>query len=167
MIFDQLWRQLDLLRELLEKLTPEQYMRKTGFLSGASIGAHTRHIIELLNCAITGYESGEVDYVNRHRDFDLETNLDKALKALKNVMTDAEKSDKVLSLLAEGGDGDAQTKVGTTYFREIAYNAEHAVHHLALIKVALLEMNLNFIEPDFGMAESTLKYRASVAGQMQ
>ena len=56
----------------------------------------------------------------------------------------------------------APTEVFTTYYREIVYNTEHTVHHLALIKVALIEMKLNIVDKKFGMAGSTIKYKRAM-----
>jgi hypothetical protein len=73
MIFIQLSRQLQSLSRLLLNLTDEQYNQKVAHLGNSSIGGHTRHVIELLHCAIDGYSTGQVDYVNRKRNLLLET----------------------------------------------------------------------------------------------
>ncbi len=42
----------------------------------------------------------------------------------------------------------------------MVYNIEHCIHHQALIKVALNEMEANhLINKNFGMAPSTIQYR--------
>jgi hypothetical protein len=58
-----------------------------------------------------------------------------------------------------------ENKVSTTYHREIVYNTEHIIHHLALIKVALIEMKLNIVDENFGMAYATIKYNANKGKQ--
>jgi len=73
MIFIQLSRQLQSLCRLLLDLTDDQYNQKVEHLGNSSIGGHTRHVIELLKCAIDGYSTGQVDYVNRKRNLLLET----------------------------------------------------------------------------------------------
>ena len=50
-------------------------------------------------------------------------------------------------------------EITTTYFREVLYNTEHVIHHLALIKVALIDMDLDLADKNFGMAYSTIKYK--------
>jgi len=65
-------------------------------------------------------------------------------------------------LLVEEIEEAIESTVTTTYFREIVYNTEHAIHHLALIKVALIEMNLDVVADDFGMAYSTMKFKSSL-----
>ena len=71
--------QLKSLTNLLLLLNDRQYNQKILFLGNASIGGHTRHIVELLKCVTDGYSMGRVDYVNRVRNLSLET--DKLLAA--------------------------------------------------------------------------------------
>jgi hypothetical protein len=158
MIFIQLSEQLQSLTKLLLSLDNEQYNKKIEHLGNASIGGHTRHIIELLQCAINGYQSGEVDYVNRSRNILLETDRAFAQLTLRQLDDTVRLSDKELALITE----QKSLNVTTTYFREIVYNTEHTIHHLALIKVAIIEMKLKIVDNNFGMAYSTIKYKASL-----
>ena len=84
-----------------------------------------------------------------------------------NTLIDLEnnliKSDKALLMVTEKSENVFETIVTTTYFREIIYNTEHTIHHLALIKVGLIELNINIVNPEFGMAYSTIKYKAEKA----
>jgi hypothetical protein len=162
MIFERLKQQLGALSGLLERLSDAQYMLQIPHLGHASIGAHTRHIIELLQCAVLGYQSGKVDYDNRVRNLDLQHNKDIAQIALHQLASQIEASDKTLKLVV-ASQGDApEPPVETTYLREMVYNTEHAIHHLALIKVALIDMKLDLVDAHFGMAYSTIKYKATL-----
>jgi hypothetical protein len=42
---------------------------------------------------------------------------------------------------------------------EIAYNLEHTIHHMALIRVGLHELGDITLDDSYGVAPSTLKYR--------
>ncbi|CAN5234565.1 hypothetical protein BH11BAC5_BH11BAC5_45190 [soil metagenome] len=161
MIFIQMNEQLKSLSNLLLLLNDKQYNQKIAFLGDASIGSHTRHIIELLKCAADGYNTGTVDYLNRVRDLAIETDKAFAMQALSCMMEQVIQSDKQMNLVIECCEENALNYVTTTYFREIVYNAEHTIHHLALIKVALREMKLEIVGDDFGMAYSTIKYLAT------
>jgi hypothetical protein len=164
MIFLQLSQQLKSLSELLLKLTDEQYNKKVAHLGNSSIGGHTRHVIELLQCAINGCRTGEVDYINRSRNLLLETDRKLAWSILEQLDMLIKMPDMQLSLLVEKlDDAEDSPAVTTTYYREIVYNTEHTIHHLALIKVAIIEMKLDIVDNDFGMAYSTIKYKASLA----
>jgi len=161
MIFQQLSQQLLSLIVLLRSLSNEQYSRKIKHLGNASIGGHTRHIIELIQCVNKGYDSDTIDYLYRIRNLDLENSKSLAIEVLLQIEKDLMKADKNLKMVVENTNLDCS--VNTTYFREVVYNTEHTIHHLALIKVALLEMNLDLVNHDFGMAYSTIQYQASLA----
>lgn len=157
MIFIQLTEQLQSLVNLLTVLNDKQYTHTNRFLGNASIGGHTRHIIELLKCAVHGYDAGKVDYSNRVRDLILESERFTAIQELENLERRVIKADKELKLIIESP--APPVYVRTTYYREIVYNTEHTIHHMALIRVALREMDLDIVGDDFGVAYSTIKYR--------
>ena len=150
--------QLKSLTNLLLLLNDRQYNQKILFLGNASIGGHTRHIVELLKCVTDGYNMGRVDYVNRVRNLSLETDKILAAQELTIMINNVTQPDKHMKLVTECEEGGLINIVRTTYFREIVYNTEHAIHHLALIRVALREMKLDIVGDEFGMAYSTIKY---------
>lgn len=158
MIIQQLTEQLTVLKELLTVLKDEQYTHRINFLNDSTIGAHTRHIIELIQCLTKGYPNGKVDYINRERNLQTEQIRALAIKELTSITIQIKQADKKMELMAENQLSDSFTIISTTYFREIEYNKEHTIHHLALIKVALREMNLSIVNESFGVAYSTLKY---------
>lgn len=155
MIFFHLKQQLQLLSNLLQLLNTQQYNQKIAYLGNASIGGHTRHIIELLKCVLNGYNTATIDYINRERNLLLENDKHFALQQLDLITKEIFQPDKQMHVVTEC---DVVSIVSTSFYREVVYNAEHTVHHLALIKVALREMNLNITSDDFGMAASTTKY---------
>ena len=158
MIFIQMTEQLKSLTNLLLLLNDRQYNQKILFLGNATIGGHTRHIVELLKCVTDGYNMGRVDYVNRVRNLSLETDKILAAQELTIMINNVTQPDKHMKLVTECEEGGLINIVRTTYFREIVYNTEHAIHHLALIRVALREMKLDIVGDEFGMAYSTIKY---------
>lgn len=162
MVFIQLTKQLNVLCNLLSIINDDQYTHAITHLGNASIGAHTRHIIELTQCAIIGHHSGVVDYINRKRDHSIESNREVAINIIEMLKKQISLPDKQLKIVLEEFENENESTVNTTYYREIVYNTEHTIHHLALIKVALVEMNLNIVSDDFGMAYSTIKFKASI-----
>ena len=161
MIFTQLSQQLTSLVDLLVILNNKQYTQEIKHLAGASVGGHTRHIIELVQCVLNGYNAGEVNYLNRKRNLDLQTDKQLAVEVLQLLANNIGQENKRLKVtIEEDEDGEVQ-EVYTTYYREIIYNAEHTIHHLALIRVALIEMKLNVVDEEFGLAYSTIKFRNS------
>ncbi|HOX82724.1 MAG TPA: hypothetical protein PLS08_06825, partial [Chryseolinea sp.] len=50
--------------------------------------------------------------------------------------------------------------INTTSTRELVYNIEHAVHHMAIIKIGIREVaHYVTLPPDFGIAASTLRHK--------
>lgn len=163
MVFNQVLNQLQALAGMVGALTDDQYVRPTRHLGGASIGGHTRHIVEILQCTVQGYALGRIDYHNRIRDLQLEQDRSRVLVLINQLMATLRQQDKAIRLVAVTDQGNEQACVQTSYFREITFNAEHATHHMALIKVALIDMDLSIVADDFGVAAATQKFKASQA----
>ena len=152
------------LSESLHQLSNEQYKQRSKTLFNATIGQHVRHIIELFVCLETGYESGLVNYEKRKRDIALETNKDFAQSLLQKIYNGLEKPNKNLLLESNYDEHDIATiTVATNYYREVIYNLEHTVHHMALIRVGINEVSTIAVPNDFGVASSTRKYRQACA----
>jgi hypothetical protein len=144
----------------LEQVTDEEYVQPTKNLSSATIGQHTRHIIEMYQCLLSGYDEGVVCYDHRKRDVAIETNKELAKGILIDIAAKSNQPNKQLELTAIYGDATAEVlNVSTNYYRELAYNLEHTIHHMALIKVGLKELNKAHVSENFGVASSTNRYR--------
>jgi hypothetical protein len=50
-------------------------------------------------------------------------------------------------------------RIQSNYYRELLYNLEHCIHHQALIKVAVLQLENISVNENFGVARSTIEYR--------
>jgi hypothetical protein len=148
----------------LEQLTPDQYTFPCRNLTNSTIGQHVRHIIEMFQCLENGYTSGIVNYENRKRDQAIETNKEFALGLLREIHSGLNKEDK--SLILEGvynDDSSHLMQFSTNYFREIVYNLEHTIHHMALIRVGLKELTAIELPDNYGMASATVKHKKSCA----
>lgn len=144
----------------LESIDEQEYTSPSALLSNATIGQHTRHIIELYQCLLIGYESGLVCYDHRNRDIAIETNKVLAQRLMVEIPQQAELPNKEMQLKAVYGDTTAEElNVNTNYYRELAYNLEHTIHHMALIKVGLKEINRSPVTDTFGVASSTTRHR--------
>ena len=152
---------LNSLIHVLTQLPLKSYPAPCNALSNASIGQHTRHIIELYQCLIAGYITGEIKYDDRKRDLLLENDVIVAVDAIKEIQLNLDKPDKAVKIFCET-DGDAVC-IESNYYREVLYNLEHCIHHQALIKVALLSVKDIQIADGFGVAPSTLQYRQQCA----
>jgi hypothetical protein len=142
------------------QLTQEQYVKPCETLFNASIGQHVRHIIELFQSLLAGYEEGIVNYEHRKRDADIEKNKEFALQLLKDIYENVDKPNKGLTLAACYDEDSSDTmNVITNYHREVIYNLEHAIHHMALIRIGVNEVSDIKLSENFGVAASTIKHQ--------
>jgi hypothetical protein len=152
------------LQDLLETLTDGQYSEKVPLLSNASIGQHMRHIIEFFLELEKGYYTGMVNYDRRERDYAIETQRGSALNAIASVISGLKNEDAQLTLMADFGEENADLcMVTTSYERELVYNLEHTIHHMALLRIGVKSVSLVELPENFGVAISTLKYRKACA----
>ena len=148
------------LNDTLEQLSDQQYSQPCTTLFNNTIGQHVRHIIELFQCLEKGYEAGVVNYEKRKRDTAIETDKGMAGKLLLDIHSNLSRGNKELKLEASYDDhSNDPITIETNYFREIAYNLEHTIHHMALIRVGITEISTVQLPEDFGVASSTVKYR--------
>ena len=148
----------------LDQLSQEQYVQPSKTLFNATIGQHVRHIIELFQCLENGYGSGLVNYEKRKRDLRIETDKAFASGLLVEVHQGLERSNKELKLEACYDEHDTEPlTLDTNFYREVAYNLEHTIHHMALIRVGITEISNIQLPDDFGVASSTVKYRKQCA----
>ncbi len=152
------------LSETLRRLDNQQYLQPSKVLFNATIGQHTRHIIELFQGLERGYDCGVINYEKRKRDKTIETDKDVAIALLQAVYQRIDRPDKTLLLESNYDEHSNEiVTVSTNYYRELIYNLEHAVHHMALIRVGISEVSAIEIPEGFGVATSTIKYKQECA----
>ncbi len=130
-------------------------------LSNATIGQHSRHIIELYQCLLAGYSIAEINYDDRKRNTLYENDINAAVAVLKEIQQGLQQPDKFVKIFC--GTNASSVCIESNYYREVLYNLEHCIHHQALIKVALLSIKDIQISEGFGVAPSTLQYRQQCA----
>jgi hypothetical protein len=152
------------LSESLNQLTEAEYSQPSTILFSATIGQHVRHIIELFLCLEIGYETGIVNYEKRKRDYRIETDKNFAASLLKDIYRRLNRPNKEIVLEAEDYSDVAEiVAIPSNYYREIAYNLEHTIHHMALIRVGINEVSSITLPNEFGVAYSTIKFRQQCA----
>jgi hypothetical protein len=152
------------LEQALTQLSDKEYMAPSKVLFNATIGQHVRHIIELFQCLEKGYDEGSVNYEKRKRDYRIETKKDLAIFLLQRIVGNMNKPNKDLCLETEDYQEEVMTvTIVSNYYRELAYNLEHTIHHMALVRVGVNDVSDIRLPDAFGVAYSTIKYRQQCA----
>lgn len=152
------------LAESLAQISQQEYVQPCKTLFNNTIGQHVRHVIELFQCLEKGYEQGVVNYEKRKRDLAIETDKELASRLLREIHSGLGRNDKQLTLEATYEDHATEPlAIATNYYREVAYNLEHTIHHMALIRVGLTEVTSITLPENFGVASSTIKYKKQCA----
>ncbi|MGD1839461.1 MAG: DinB family protein [Thermonemataceae bacterium] len=154
------------IHHLVVQLTPQQYTHPLEILSNNSLSKHIRHVLEFYVCLFEGVEKGVINYDKRSRDIRLETSQSYTEDLITKQMQllEATEQDQNLTLEVLLSDIGETTTVPTTLHRELVYNIEHAIHHMAIVKIAVHECYQEVTLPkDFGIAYSTIKYHQSQA----
>jgi uncharacterized damage-inducible protein DinB len=151
------------LGEVVNQLTDDQYSSSLSVLSGSSIGQHIRHTLEFFICLIDGRNHGVINYDIRNRDELIETDRKTAATVIKTIsdFLRREENDFPIDFCADYTlSGTEEITVKSSFYRELAYNVEHAIHHMALIKIGVLTSSPEVTLPKhFGVASSTVRYQ--------
>ena len=157
---------LDQLEDVVKQLSDDDFCKPSLALSNATIGQHLRHTLEFFICLESGFDKGVVNYDKRAHDKLIEGDKFIALSAIRKTRDFIFKQNKDRNLKLEVGyDHDSENciTIETNYFRELTYNIEHAVHHMAIMKIGVREVADYVKLPfDFGVAVSTLRHHETV-----
>lgn len=145
--------------DLCESLNQDQYSFKCELLNGASIGEHLRHSYEFYVCLLKRENPTIINYDERKRDARIETDLAYAVEQMQSLKTHLKPIKNDVPLKLSSKEANAQM-VSTSLERELVYCLDHAIHHQALIKIGLKELNLyHLVNENFGVAYSTIRFR--------
>lgn len=161
---------LECLKSALEQLTDEQFSRPLEVLSNSTLGMHVRHILEFYTCLIKAIDSGVVDYDTRVRDTSLELSTENCIATIADISGFLNSVSKDITMqlkvsYALKADEECETvTINTSLYRELQYNIEHAVHHLAIIKIGMKALEDSFeLDANFGIAASTVRNKNACA----
>ena len=97
----------------------------------------------------------------------IESERSVAFAVIDKIVDDFEKVDWKAPLKLCGSyehDTEGLFSIATNVERELIYNIEHAIHHMALIKVGLKTLRPEVVvSSSFGVASSTIRYEKSKA----
>ena len=158
---------LSQLNDLVKGIDQDDFVKPSAALSHSTIGQHLRHTLEFFICFEQGYAQGLINYDKRGHDKLIESDKFIALSTLARIAEFIQNLNSNKSLKLEVGydlAADDFISIETNAVRELVYNIEHAVHHMAIMKIGVREVapyiNLPF---DFGVAASTVRYKEATA----
>lgn len=160
---------LSQLTDMVSQLTEQDFCKPIDTLGNSTLGQHLRHTLEFFICLEKGFEQGIINYDKRAHDRLIETDKFIALAVLSkiNAFIETHRADKALKLEAAYDlDKEEFITIETNYLRELVYNIEHAVHHMALMKIGIRETAPYVsLANDFGIAASTIRHHEAVAAR--
>jgi uncharacterized damage-inducible protein DinB len=154
---------LEQVEALLRELTDVEHASPRPLLFGSSIGQHIRHVLEFYDCFVSSFASGAVSYDRRRRDLAIETSVSVATASARNsaVKLRSISCDGALTLCSDLPGMPLASTQDTTVKRELVYLADHSVHHLAMVRIALEQYLPHVVFPStLGIAVSTRNHRA-------
>jgi len=93
-------------KDILCQLSQEDYTKCCVALSNATIGQHTRHIIELYQCLVQGYDDATICYDKRKRDTKIQEDINFAILQLEEIQKALEKPNKEVKVSYELGENE-------------------------------------------------------------
>jgi len=151
--------------ELLETIEADAYRQPLPLFNGATLGQHFRHIFDFYYCLVRDRSSGLIDYASRERRPAIEADPRTAREAFENLVdlvSVLDEKERIavradFSHLTEEQRPQYQSSVG----RELMYAYDHAIHHLAIIRIGLQAVFPQYhLGDNLGVAPSTVKFRA-------
>jgi hypothetical protein len=148
--------------DLIEALSPEDY----GFCEEHSVwtspGAHTRHMLDFLDCLLTGLDARLVDYTARKRRIDVEQSQSVGMREVRRCMESLNRLCEIDGQFTLDVRSDSDQEWSrSTLARELQFVTAHVVHHHALVRLTLAHRGIE-APNDYGVAPSTLAHQKSL-----
>jgi hypothetical protein len=156
---------LEQLEQTVEQIHQDDFVKQSQTLSQATVGQHLRHTLEFFLCLEKGFESGLINYDRREHDKLIESDKYIAISTIARIRDFVLQNEIDKDLKLEVGyhaDSDECVTIATNYYRELTYNIEHAIHHMAIMKIGVNEVAPYVkLADNFGVAVSTVRFRSS------
>jgi hypothetical protein len=159
---------LESARQLLAGLADHVYSDAAPDGSGHKVGAQFRHVIEFYVCLLDGMQAGFVDYDARQRVLLFERSRTAAIARIGDLIAAlADESrwfERALQVRMEDAPlhCTAMDWMPSSTARELQVVRSHTIHHFALIAMTLRAWGIE-VDPRFGVAPSTVRYREQQA----
>lgn len=143
----QLAAELALLRNILSLLSDQEFHQPLPSLRGGTVAEHAAHILQSIRRLSDGYETGIVcyeDFASRY----MNTTRSSCLSDIKAMMSQSPKPDKDLEIRKCFSSKD-YSAFKSSYYRELQYHTEHALHHMTLMSMGLSDIQHGKSVPSF------------------
>lgn len=154
---------IDQMVSIIEVIPDSAYAQPLEVFNGSTLGKHFRHIYEFFSCLTEHPGCKEIDYASRKRDALIEidkTHVSLKFNELKGMLSLLDESQSVSVFADFELPNGERPKVNTTIGRELMYAYDHAVHHLAIVKIGLKSLDSSLpIDEKMGVAASTIQHQ--------
>lgn len=152
------------LTEVLIKLQDGDYTVQLPVLGGATLGQHFRHILDFYFSLLRDLPSATIDYGCRERNPRIEQERSFAMASLQQIGDRVEglEESRPLTVRADFSDDPSVSRplVTSSVGRELMYAYDHALHHLAIIRIGIQTLRPDLrLGEKIGVAPSTLKFQ--------
>ncbi|MES2380624.1 MAG: DinB family protein [Bacteroidota bacterium] len=147
--------------DLVNQMQEDDYAKNLDLLSGNTVAKHVRHVLELYVQLLSGIAQQEVNYDKRERNLLLEHNKTYTLGFINDLQAQIDglsDTDNLLHLNSLINNEEVLVK--SSLARELVYNIEHAIHHMAIMNIACKHY-FDYIQLDknFGVAYATIQFQ--------
>ena len=154
---------IDQIIEVIGMVPHGHYAQPMDVFSGSTLGKHFRHIYDFFLCLSEQCDDKEIDYASRSRNPEIEEDPFYAIERFRAIQRDLGNLEESTSLSVYADfslpDG-TRPSVSTTIGRELMYAYDHSVHHLAIVKIGLREIDPALpLSRDIGVAASTIAHQ--------
>ena len=147
-------------RDLIAASSDTLYQQLPDQFKASSLGAHYRHHLEHVELLLSGLGQSVIDYDDRARNQQLETDrayalerTDALIDAFLGLQEDA-LNEELTVVYRSCTEADTRPRAKSTLGREMLFLISHAVHHYALMRI-LVEASGASTRDDFGVMPST------------
>jgi hypothetical protein len=159
MLKKETFHYLGQLQSVLYQIRQDDYSKRSITLENGTIGKHVRHVLEFYECLLNNSDADYICYEDRKRNILLEENVRFAEDYLMEMIDRLNTIETNKRILIKCKYGNDETLTETSLYRELIYNIEHTVHHLAIIRIAIkTELSYINLDTSFGYADSTLQF---------
>jgi len=136
---------LNQIADLVTQINDNHYSQALDLLSGNTLAKHIRHILELHVQLISGIDNNEINYDKRERNLLIEHNKTYTIDFIKDLIVKINLiENREIQITLNTTINDDEVIVKSSLERELVYNIEHAIHHMAINLIACKHSFVNF-----------------------